>query len=74
MWTESWLEGGEEKAVEVEGREGRKGMKLGDKRDYLKQNSLYHLHIVWYAPLSITHKPMQLACRSNSSPLHQTSN
>ena len=53
MWTESWLEGGEGKAVEVGDREGRKGRKIGDKRDYLKRNNLYHLHIAWYATLLI---------------------
>ena len=40
---------------------------------YLNQNNLHHLHIVWYAALSDTHKLMQLACRSNSSPFHHTS-
>ena len=33
MWTESWLEEGEEKAVEAGGREGRKGREMGDRRE-----------------------------------------
>ena len=33
MWTVSWLEEGEEKAVEVGGREGRKGREMGDRRE-----------------------------------------